>query len=322
MDWTDPAFLREAHAWIRAWVVVDGPIEQTHVQPWSTVLRIPTPDGVVWWKATDAISAFEPKLTAVLAGIRPDVVPEVLAIEPDRGWFLMRDAGVRLRERPDRLADWEAVLPAYAELQLAAAARAGEFLSIGVPDERLAGLADRIEALLRRDEFLLLDGPEGMTSAERDALLALVPQIAAQCAALASFGVPETIQHDDLNDGNVFVRDGHNRVMDWGDTCITHPFHSLTVLLRATAYSLRLPPAAPELLRLRDVYLEPFESLGTRRELIEMADLAYRTGTLARAHAWYRYTVVRPPDERGEDVESVPYGLKKYLENGPIGGWE
>lgn len=73
-----PAFLAAAHAWIRSHVTVTGEIEQTHVQWWSTVFRVPTSDGSVWFKATVDGATFEPPLTLLLAQLRP-VVPELIA---------------------------------------------------------------------------------------------------------------------------------------------------------------------------------------------------------------------------------------------------
>ena len=42
---------------------------------------------------------------------------------------------------------------------------------------------------------------------------------------------PETIQHDDLHDGQVFVQDGRYLLLDWGDACVSHPFFTLAVTL-------------------------------------------------------------------------------------------
>jgi hypothetical protein len=55
-DWTDSHFLEQAHAWIRAHADVTGPIEQTHREMWSTVLRVPTTQGTLWFKAPDDAS--------------------------------------------------------------------------------------------------------------------------------------------------------------------------------------------------------------------------------------------------------------------------
>ena len=321
VDWHDQVFLQEIHAWIRSAVVVTGPIEQPHVEAWSTVLRAPTADGWVWCKASAAGSSYEMRLTSLLAELRPHHVPEIIAVDDERAWMLMRDAGVRLRERGDELHAWPAVLPAYAELQLATAPHVERLLGIGVPDERLERLPARLEALLDDDHYLMLGEPDGLTPAERDRLVAMLPEIGSLCQELAQAGLPATIQHDDLHSGAVLVRDDRYRIADWGDACVSHPFHSLTVLLRATAWKLGLEPGGPELLGMRDAYLEAFEGFGSRDELVRVAGIAYRTGTLVRALAWQRYLSGLPPQERAEELDTIAYGLQRFLENGPLGAW-
>jgi hypothetical protein len=319
MRWLDPSWRAEAEAWIRERIEVAGAIEQPHVYPWSTVLRVPTAEGPLWFKATTPeVHGFEPRLTEILAKTRPDRVTELVEIDARRAWMLMRDAGTRLRElEPPDPGAWEAILPQYAELQIAVAPRAAELLALGVPDERPAAIPDKVEKLLEDDGALMLGESAGLTADQRDELRRRLPDLRALVEELEAFGIPETIQHDDLHDGQVFVQDGHWRILDWGDGCISHPFHTLTVTLRALAWRHGIEPGSERLLRLRDAYLEPFGAPATA------ADLAYRTGTLGRALAWHRYVSAAAPGEREqEDAESVPYGLRLYLEAGPIGTWE
>ena len=321
MRWTDPAWRAEADAWIHEQVEPTGSIEQSHVYPWSTVMRIPTTQGTVWFKATRLeVHGFEPKLTALLAEAFPDRVTELLAIDARRGWMLMRDAGTRLREQigmPEDLVRWEEILPLYAEIQIALAPRVDELLALGVPDERLGGVPAKVEALLEDDDALMLDRSEELRPEQRDELRRRLPELRDLVDELEAFGIPETIQHDDLHDGQVFVKNERYRMLDWGDSCVSHPFHTLTVTLRAVAWRLKLDPGSAQLLRLRDVYVEPFGAPA------RAAELAYRTGTLARALAWQRYLSATPAAERDpEDAEGVPYGLRLYLQNGPIGTWE
>jgi hypothetical protein len=317
MLWLDPRWRAEAEAWIRERVEPTGELDQFHVYPWSTVIRVPTAEGDVWFKAVAEIHSFEPPLAQLLWRGFPDLVTEVIEADADRGFILMRDAGVRLRElRPaERLRRWEAILPRYAEIQIALAPRAGELRDIGVPDFALATIPARVEAVLDDERAILLDEPEGLTSAERDELRGRLPEVRALVEEIAAAGVPETIQHDDLHDGQVFVRDGREILSDWGDSCISHPFHTLTVTLRALAWRHELPPGGQALLRLRDAYLWPFGVDAA------VADAAYRTGTLGRALAWHRYLRARETMSR-DDAESVAYGLRLYLEAGPIGTWE
>jgi Phosphotransferase enzyme family len=311
MRWTEPDWIAEAQAWIEAQVEVTGKIEQPHVRPWSTVMRVRSANGDLWFKAVTALHRFEPALTAHLARLLPDRVPELVAIDADRAWMLMRDGGTRLRELPATVEHWEAVLPRYAELQMAAAPYANELLDLGVPDFRL----DKLRGLVKE---VLAERPPGLSAEEHQAMLDRLPDVQAMTRDLAGHGIAETVQHDDLHDGQVFVRDGRYVVFDWGDACVSHPFHTLTVTLRAAAWRLGLEPGGPEVLRMRDAYLEPF---GPPAELAAAADIAYRTGTLARAYAWHRYLAAGQSEDE-EDAENVGYGVKRFLEDGPLGAWQ
>jgi hypothetical protein len=119
----------------------------------------------------------------------------------------------------------------------------------------------------------------------------------------------------------VFVRDGRYVFFDWGDSCISHPFHTLVVTMRAVVHRMELPPGGHDVLQLRDAYLEPFARFGSHAELVEAADLAHFTGTAARALSWYRFLSAREPEFRRHDADAVPYGLKRLLDLGPLGSW-
>lgn len=206
-------WLGEARAWIAAECErhgerPTGEIEQPHVEWWSTVLRVPTSAGDLWFKAAAPAGKFEAGLVELLARLRPSRVPELVASDPERGWMLMRDGGTRLREliqTPGDTRRWEDVLPAYADVQLAAAPLADELLALGVPDSGLDALPGLLAGVLDDESVLLLGHPDGLTAAERDRLRRSVPEFEALCRELTAYGVPETVQHDDLHDGNVFL---------------------------------------------------------------------------------------------------------------------
>ena len=156
--WTDPAWLAAAHAWIHeqvarlGWGVV-GAIEQPHDRPWATVLRVPTERGDLYFKANAPPLRFEAALVEVLAERRPDAVPPLVAVDLERGWMLMEDAGTRLRELVERERDlscWLDIMPLYAGVQLDLADRADDLVALGVPDLRLAVLPARYKELLAR----------------------------------------------------------------------------------------------------------------------------------------------------------------------------
>jgi len=70
-----------------------GRVDHVRRRPWAALARVTTAEGDVYFKADPPSEAYEPALTEWLARARPDVVPEVLRIDADRGWLLTRDAG-------------------------------------------------------------------------------------------------------------------------------------------------------------------------------------------------------------------------------------
>lgn len=278
MSWTDADWLAEAHAWIGAHLTPTGEIEQPHVRPWSTVMRVPTADGPVWFKANTESLRYEAAIVEVLADERSDAVPALLAVDRERGWMLMADAGDRLREivaHERSLERWLDVLPLYAGVQVDLVPRAEELLALGVPDMRLAVLPAKFEAFLNRYQ--------GQLGAAEQQARARLPWIAEACEKLGSYGIPETIEHDDFHDGQVFVREGRYVLMDWGDACIAHPFFTLSVTLEGgLAWGLDDVEGSVDVTPFRIAYLEEFRRRGVSGDLDAACDLALRLGWICR----------------------------------------
>jgi aminoglycoside phosphotransferase (APT) family kinase protein len=244
----------------------------------------------------------------------------MLEADTATGWMLLEDAGERLRELVDGDADatgwaWEAILPLYADLQRAAAPAVSEILSAGLPDFHLAEIP-RVYAELLGDEAPLRATEEALSDDELQTLHDAAPQVAEMCAELASFGYAETVQHDDLHDGQVFVRDGRPLILDWGDACVSHPFSTLTVTMNSIAHRLgedfRRGPTA---VRARDAYLDAWP--GTRTDKLRAFELADKLGTLSRSRN-YRDLVRGLPAEHAADVaDGHPGWLRGFLETIP-----
>ena len=188
--------------------------------------------------------------------------------------MLMSDAGTRLRMvEPEEawLDTWRDVLPQYAALQVAMTEDVETMLALGVPDLRLATLPERYEQLL--DEV-------GAERRFRDAL----PHVVDLRDRLAASGIGETVQHDDLHDGQIFVRDGRSRVLDWGDACVSHPFFTLSVSLEGILqWGLYDVEGAVDVAPYRDGYLAPFAAAYPGVDLAGAVEPALRLGWVCRA---------------------------------------
>jgi hypothetical protein len=276
-----------AEDWVRTLVEPAGAIETARERPWSTVLRVPLANGVAWFKSCAPVQAFEPRMTAELFARWPDRVPEVLGHDEERAWLLLADAGKPIAVSGNPPEAWLAVLPLYAELQRDEAEHTHDHVAHGVPDLRVATLPARYEELLRSDLPLERD--------EVGRLREFTARFAEMCNELAGHGVPETVQHDDLHMGNVYAQGAKLRVLDWGDSSISHPFASLVVTFRFLEENNRLPPTDPWFARLRDAYLEPWGN-----DLADAFALAVRIGAFAHTIAWARQRDAMAEEARAE----------------------
>src|ERR1700752_2623916 len=144
--WELPDWQKQAHNWIRTEVArqsiqLTGEIEQNHAYAWSTVMRVPTDQSMLFFKATASETIFEAALTQKLTEWYPDYMPELIAVDTTRGWMLMRDGGEQLRTliRPMQdIKPWDPVIVRYSAVQVGLSEHVSEMLALGVPDCRLA----------------------------------------------------------------------------------------------------------------------------------------------------------------------------------------
>jgi hypothetical protein len=296
-------------------IQVIGKPDQFHVRTWSTVIRLPTDRGPVFFKAVWRPLRFEAGLTAAIATWAPDDVGTALAVDTRRGWLLLEDGGERLREilaRDRDIGHWQRILPQYAELQIASASHTRQALKIGTPDRRAKALTTRYTRLLEQPSLLRVGRKEGLTETQERTLRDLVRQLPKWYEDLGI--VPDTIQHDDLHDGQVFVKEGRYRILDWGDACVSHPFLSMSVVERSVAYMLKLKPGSREIARLRDIYLEPFTAFASAKRLRAIYPNAIRLGWISRALSWAALVPYLSQTEKRKERGDVPRSLGRFLD--------
>ena len=318
IDWTDRDWILEAHAWIDEVIGAlgarrTGPIEQPHVRPWSTAMRAPTTDGDLWFKANAPPLRYEASVVQVLSEPRPDLVPELVGVDAERGWMLMRAGGERLREvvvREQSQDRWLDVLPLYAELQLAVASRVDELVALGTPDLGL----ERLPQVYSR----LVDETEGLAREQRDRLIARAADVDAMCRDLAGLGVPETIQHNDLHDGQVLVAGDRYVMFDWGDSCVSHPFTTMSVTLEGLiAWGLDDVEGSVDTTPFRDAYLRPFSDRAPHEELQGGLAATLRLGWICRAAATRPLALALDGEPRERLLEAARRHLRMFLDGTP-----
>jgi hypothetical protein len=323
LRWHDPDWQKQAHDWIRTEakrnsIQITGEIEQNHAYAWSTVMRAPSSEGTLFFKATAPETVYESALTQMLAGWYPDWMPDLVAVDTTRGWMLMRDGGEQLRAsiRPTRdIKPWEPVITEYAKLQIGLAEHVTEILALGIPDHRLAALPALYMGLLADEASLMIDQEKGLTSSEFQQLQALTPRFEQICADLAAFGIPESLNHGDFHDGNVLLKNRRVTFFDWGDASLTHPFTSLRTFFVSIEIALNLDDYSftPEMSALLERYLEPWQKFASKDTLLTAYRLSKPVASIVKALAWHQTISRLDGSLREEYAWIVPEVLREFL---------
>jgi phosphotransferase family enzyme len=310
--WTQPEWQNDAEQWIRARLTelghsLQGPIDQPHVRPWGTVLRVPTNDGMLWFKSNIAPLAYEARLLELVSARRADCVPRLLAVDAASGWMLMADAGALLSTlHPEPLPHelWGTLLRRYAQLQLDVAPAAEELVAAGVPDRRPASLLEPFERVLETDRLIRPPTDGALAADEVDRVRAVIPRLREAVELLAALGLPDSVQHDDLHPWNVCVEDGMYRFIDWGDACISQPLLSLAI---------PLTHVDGDDVAARDAYLEPWAALASPDELRAACDAAVLLGQVTGVLKWALINSVLTDEERAGYEDVIPKRLRYLL---------
>jgi hypothetical protein len=305
--WARDGWLEEAGDWIEASLAalgrpLSGRIEQIRSWCLSSLLRVPTANGAVFFKATAASPLFadEGRVMGGLAELFPGNVPAPLAIDTPRRWMLLDDHGPELGwDAP--LEVREDVLRVFARMQIESAERVEELLGLGCVDRRLDVLAAEGRALLD-DEAALAD----LDDDEAERARAFGSRLDGLCAALAESRLPDTLLHGDLHLSNVAQIDGRYLFYDWTDASVGHPLFDLIDVFREESEQIHA--------QLRDVYLSSW--VGTE-PIDRLRDIWTQAQPLAFLHhaVSYRHISANVEPGTGQELEwALPSFLRKMLE--------
>lgn len=329
--WSSARWREHAVSWLdeqlaAAGIRRTGQVQQPHLRPWATALMAPTTHGRFWLKATGPATTFEVGLYQLLQRVVPNQVLTPIATDTTRGWIVLPDGGPPLGDRltgGDLVAALVAVLPQYGQLQRDLAPHAQELLALGVTDMRAATMPQRFEEALQAVGRSVRRRGSASDKAMLDKVAATRATFASWCAELADAPGSPSLDHNDLHPWNILVADadqpGQSRFYDWGDSVVAHPFVSMLVALGYMSQHLQVSVDAPEILRLRDAYLEPFSDLAPHAELVAALELACRVGKVARTLTWNRTVGALGDQEAGQFASAPLQELASLLDDSYLG---
>lgn len=303
--WARRGWFAEASAWIESTLAERGrptlgPAEQLSNWCISSVLRVPTELGYVYFKATARSPLFvdEGDVTQGLAELFPVRIPHVIAVDSARSWMLTEDFGPVIGWG----ASFEtrvAVLEDHARLQVEAVDHVDELFALGLFDRRPAWLATQLGSLLAEPEAL------GLGDDELETLGARIPEFIDACGHLAAGPIPDTLVHGDLHLANVAGASAPYVFFDWTDPSVAHPFFDpLAIYFEKDAATRRM---------LRDAYLAGWRSYASEDVLIDLWELCVPLTALNHAISYRSILANVEPGSAAELAPALPDWLRRAL---------
>ena len=276
-DWMRPGWFDAACDWIELSMreaVLGVPLEIRQPRSWasSCVLHVRTHGADYYFKALPRSGRVEWAVTRFLANQFANMLPAVVAVEPERRWMLLAACTGHNLETVTDVTLWERAAHAYGWLQVACSDHVDALEKLGCPVRTLDALARSIDSLAG-DAIALRPGQDGgLTHVEFERFSRAVPMLQRRCQALAASRIRSTIEHGDLWPGNIFVDANACTVIDWEDVAIAHPFVSLAPLLVGMANAGLGSRSNVE--RIERAYLAAFRRFGSAAQLQRMLQLA------------------------------------------------
>jgi len=289
--WERCGWFAEASDWIREQLqqngfVPTGPVEQFKAAwDWSSLLKVPTDQGDLYFKADYAKPPSEVVIIRKLAQRWPQNVPSLVAADEGRRWMLMRDFGSRyLHTLP--VESWEEAVHLYARIQMSTAQAADEWLALGCPDYRTLALPATVAAILDDDGFFAVMLPE-FSHSSRQQIRERLPLLIDRCSELAVTAISDTLTQQDFYQANfVATEDSSFLFFDWSNAGFSHPFFSLMWMLNYLPE--KEEADRQKRVRIRDAYLHSWAGLASLEELERIFALVQQINPWYQAVRGYR----------------------------------
>lgn len=218
-------------------------------------------------------------------------IPEVIEKNDKLFCFLMGECGhASLRELFSGSINIQQLsqgISNYTTVQRSLETHLPNLLSLGVPDWRLEQFPSLYAQLVEQEELLQKDG---LDTKELDNLQQLKAICVDLCSQLASFEIPETLNHCDFHENNMLLDNstGGINIIDWGETVIAHPFFSLCGCIWNLTYFQQLKKTDSMYLQLEFCCISAWRDLHSEQKLLQALSVANQLSGIFAALGYER----------------------------------
>lgn len=289
-----------------------GPVEQVCSWQRSCVLKLPATHGVAYFKAVPVVLGSEVEISVLLDHEYPGMVAEVMAVDGDRRWLLMRDMGAETLDSIPDVERWKTAVHAYAQLQVDWVDAARRFAIAGCPNRGLLQLVSSIDRLLADTVAMKPGAADGLSMKQIHALHYRARALKIAAHRLGTLRLPVSVDHGDFWAGQIVAGDSNPVFIDWSDASLSHPFFSMAFFSdeeEMRPYLGDVPGAADQL---RDAYLEPWTVYEPHDILTQAWSIACSLAPLSTA-LLYHDRILPGMEVKWEMENMIPYFLHSVL---------
>ncbi len=236
----------DVREWVREQVKSHFSAEQatlTPIRSWSisSVVRIDVDSSAgshrLFFKASPKFFSKEVAITDIVAKRFPEISPALVAVDREWGWMLMEDLGDLTLGDADSVDIWCEAMRALAKVQIGFLGDTSLLERLGLERRSTSAIGSTLVEWMQDAVGLGLDYEAERTGKALERLVPHVGLVDELCAKVDSLGLPSTLDHGDLDAGNIFVRDGKPVIMDWSDSSISNPLFAPALISQVSRNS-------------------------------------------------------------------------------------
>lgn len=259
-----------------------GEIKQFYLSKISCILKVETNQGFIYIKRVlPPLFEKEPLITKKMSEYEPKYFPEIVFIDSKKGLIFTKDFGENVLAESKNIDDFLNTVKSYAKLQIAMIKHSANLISVGMVDRSLNKMLTQLKDMLIKGDKIFLDEENCLTSQEVKQILENFEKIEGLVLELSKYNIPETIDHGDLHNYNISIKDGNIIFYDWADCSISHPFISMRVFFWSVFGQIENPI---EYFNTKDdpyelllsAYLEDWKEYGAVEDLRKAFDLSQK----------------------------------------------
>jgi len=209
-----------------------GNFRQLNASASFSLMRFETTGPAVWSKAVGKPNSHEFNIVSILAALFPEYLPPIVAVRPEWNAWLTTEVEGTSPDADSDFSTWRTISARLAELQIASIHEVPRLISAGCRDIRVSPLLNSTDEFFSIMNKLMKQqiktAPSILTSQE---IFELNKRIKESLSLLAASGIPDALNHLDLNPENIFVSGERCTFIDWAEAAIGHPFLTFEYLL-------------------------------------------------------------------------------------------